>query len=377
MKSNLAVFLLILALPSAQAADEWQFSGDARGGYFNVERTAPAGAESESDEFKLRLRLAAQRKFGDSLTFRARIAGLYSSEQDESQVYLRGYPSSAAGITPGDTTLDEAYLLYAPVGGDWTLRIGRMQTKFELPGVAAKGLDRNDSPNVDVNWTDGLHLTQTSWLAGWKTHLILQHNHEKGASVVTRGPMDFSESGSRVSLFAGIDATDNPGPIIQRVLGFTFMPKALATEGITQAIRDDYLTLDAKLSAAWPLSDAGMRLVAGIEAAYAFNTPDEAVVVSGGSGEADGLGWQLAGSIHDFSPGHNIGAVIGRVGAGWLLSPDFRNNDELYEVRYQWKFSKRWSMEARYRIREEIVAAAATGESRVDQDYYIRISGSF
>ncbi len=120
-----------------------------------------------------------------------------------------------------------------------------------------------------------------------------------------------------------------------------------------------------------------MRLVAGIEAAYAFNTPDEAVVVSGGSGEADGLGWQLAGSIHDFSPGHNIGAVIGRVGAGWLLSPDFRNNDELYEVRYQWKFSKRWSMEARYRIREEIVAAAATGESRVDQDYYIRISGSF
>ncbi|HET6630017.1 MAG TPA: hypothetical protein VFG91_09605 [Woeseiaceae bacterium] len=370
--------LLALALPAAQAAEGWQYGGDIRGGYFALDHTARDGGETDSDEFKFRLRLSADRQLTDTLSFRARLAGIYSTEQDGSSVYLRGYPSRpGSGLAAGDATLDELYVHYAPADAGWTLRVGRMQTKFELPGVASKGLDRNDSPNVDVTWTDGLHLTQSTWLDGWTTHFILQHNHHKGASVTARSPLDFSDSGSRLSLFAGLEATKDLGAVIQRVIGFTYMPDALAPAGIVQAVREDYTALDAKLAAAWPVGNSGRKLVAGIEAAYAFNTPSGATVGTGEAGDTDGLAWQIAASIYDIRPGHHLGIVTGESGAGWLLSPDFRNNDRLHEIRYQWKFSSDWSMEARYRIREERRIPADAEGAREDRDIYIRLTGKF
>src|SRR5690606_5363013 len=125
----------------------------------------------------------------------------------------------------------------------------------------------------------------------------------------------------------------------------------------------DYSTLDVKLAAGWPL-ESGRRVVAGIETAYAFNTPQATVVDTGGSGDSDGFAWQLAGSIYDMRPGHHLGIVTGQAGAGWLLSPDFRNNDRLHEIRYQWKFTPSWSLEVRYRIREELSIPAGAGEAR-------------
>lgn len=370
----LAVFAILIT----PAAYGWQFSGDIRGGYYALDRTARNGAESDSDEYKLRLRLAAENPFTDTFLFRARFAGLYSSEQDDSEVYLRGYPSQpGAGAAAGDATLDELYLHYAPPEAGWTLRIGRMQTKFALSGVASKGMDRNDSPNVDITWTDGAHFTQSTWLDGWKIHFILQHNHEKGASVTARAPLDFSDNGSRLSTFAGLEAVDNPGPVIQRVIGFTWMPDALAPEGIAQMTREDYTTLDVKLAAGWPLNDSGRKIVAGIETAYAFNTPTGDVVSTGETGDTDGLAWQVAGSLYNLAPNHHLGIVTGQAGAGWLLSPDFRNNDRLHEIRYQWKFSTAWSLEARYRIREELRIPGNAANEREDRDYYIRISGKF
>lgn len=372
------LILLALALPVAQAAEGWQFAGDVRGGYFDLERTARDGGETESDEYKFRLRLSADRQLTETLSFRARLAGIYSTEQEDSSFYLRGYPSRpGTGLATGDATLDELYIRYAPGDSGWTLRAGRMQTKFELPGVASKGLDRNDSPNVDVTWTDGLHLTQSTWLAGWNTHLILQHNHEKGASVTARSPLDFSDSGSRVSLFAGLEARQDLGPVIQRVIGFTYMPDALAPVGVSQGVREDYTTLDAKLAAAWPVGDSGRQLVAGTEVAYAFDTPPGAAVGTGETSDSDGFAWQVAASIYDIKPGHHLGVVTGEAGGGWLLSPDFRNNDRLHEIRYQWKFTTDWSMEARYRIREELRVPGGVEASREDRDIYIRITGKF
>lgn len=378
-----AAVLLCLALPVGTAIsaddseDTWQTSGDARGGWFTTERTARDGAESDADEFKLRLRAAMDRHFSDSLSFRARVAGTYSSEQDETNFYLRGYPSTNTGLASGDATVDELYVNFAPPDAGWALRAGRMQTKFELGGVAAKSLDRNDSPNVDITWTDGIHLTQSNWLDNWKTHVILQHNHETRASVTTRGPMDFTESSSRISYFAGLQAEENPGPLVQRVIGLTFMPDSLASEGLASDVREDYVSLDAKLAAGWPLDDTGRRFLLGLETAYAFNTPEGVHVGTGATDSADGFAWQLAGNFYDIAPGHNLAIVTGRAGAGWLLSPDFRNNDRLHEIRYQWKFSPSWSMEARYRIRTELEVPATAGQEREDRDVYIRLSGKF
>lgn len=84
--------------------------------------------------------------------------------------------------------------------------------------------------------------------------------------------------------------------------------------------------------------------------------------------------WQGALNLYDIRPGHHLGAVYGRVGGGWLLSGSFRGNDRLAELRYQWRMSRRWSFEGRYRLREEIRLPAAAERPREDRDFYLRLT---
>ncbi|HSM10073.1 MAG TPA: hypothetical protein VK827_00680, partial [Lysobacter sp.] len=279
-----------LAPAAAQdaAAPAWKFSGDLRGGYYASERTARDGAESDADAFNARLRIAVERAFNERWKFRTRVAGRFSSEQDGSNVYLRGYAPSRTGTGFGDVTLDEAYLGYTAAGDGMRLRIGRFQTQFALPGVPSKGLDRNDSPNIDVNWTDGVHLDLP--VAGdWRGHLIAEHRHRRGSGGVARAPLDFSDSDSRVSMFAGLQNTKAWGPVDHRMLSLSWMPASLASQGLASPVREDYLTADARVSATWPLREDGLRLVAGMEVGYAFNTPSGAAVGTGQTGDSDGL----------------------------------------------------------------------------------------
>ena len=366
-----------LAPAAAQdaATPAWKFSGDLRGGYYATERTDRDGDESDADAFNARLRIAVERAFNERWKFRTRVAGRFSSEQDGSSAYLRGYAPSRTGTEFGDVTLDEAYIGYTAADDGMRLRIGRFQTQFALPGVPSKGLDRNDSPNIDVNWTDGVHLDLP--VAGdWRGHLIAEHRHRRGSGGVTRAPLDFSDSDSRVSMFAGLQNTKPWGPVDHRMLSLSWMPASLASEGLASPVREDYLTADARISATWPLRDDGLRLVAGLEVGYAFNTPSGTAVDTGQAGDSDGLAWQAATSLYDIAPGHNLGVAYGRTGAGWLISPDFRNNDELAEIRYQRRFNKNTSLEARVRERRELEHPAGT-RARVDHDLYVRVSHRF
>lgn len=374
----IGVFALAASLVPFQAPDasEWRWSGDIRAGVFGSERTARDGAESDERFLRGRLRLGGERDLSEEWRFRVRAAGRYGGGQDGTSTYLRGYSPTATGTELGDTTLDELYLHYAPAGAGWSLRVGRFQAKFELPGVPAKGLSRNDSPNIDVTWTDGMHLVAPV-VDGWKGHVILQHNHRHGTGTTARAPLDFSDSGSRAGVFLGLEAASNPAPFLVRMIDLTWLPDALASEGASQDRRQDYLAASGRASTAWPLGAGGMKLVAGGEIGYAFRTPFGDAAGTGEAGRTDGLAWQIGPSLYDIRPGHNIGVVYGRTGAGWLLSPDFRPNDELMEVRYQWKFTPDWSMEARLRRREEITIPATAAQARVDRDFYVRVTGKF
>ncbi|CAG4969671.1 hypothetical protein LYB30171_00555 [Lysobacter luteus] len=372
---SLALLLALAATPAFAADDPgWNASGDLRGGWFAGRTTARDGTVTDNDAFNARLRVAVQNAFADNWTARARVAGRFSSDQEDVQAYLRGYASTRTGTAFGDVTLDEAYLAYAAPDDGMRLRVGRFQTVFNLPGVAAKSLDRDDSPNTDVTWTDGVHLDMPIG-AGWRGHAIAEHRHRRGTGV-TRAPLDFSDSGSRVSTFLAVENSEAWGPVSLRMLSLTWMPSSLAVAGAGSDARDDYLTADARLAATWPVGGNGMKLVAGAELAYAFDTPPDARVGTGGDGNADGLAWQVAASLYEMAPGHNIGIAHGEVGAGWLISPDFRPNDRLTEVRYQWKFAERTSMEARVRERRELEHPVGT-RARLDRDVYVRLSHRF
>src|SRR3546814_16334696 len=56
--------------------------------------------------------------------------------------------------------------------------------------------------------------------------------------------------------------------------------------------------------------------------------------------------------------------VYGRIAAGWLLSSDFRPNDELLDLRWVWQAAKAWQHDARARRR---VIGRAAGRDRGGQ----------
>lgn len=357
------------------AASDWKFSGDLRGGYFASERTARDGTESDRDALGARLRLAFERDIGDGWSVRTRVAGRFSNEQDGIDVYLRSYAPTRTGAAFGDITLDEAYLGYQAPENGLRLRVGRFQTTFTVPGVASKGLDRNDSPNLDVNWTDGVDL-DVPVAGGWRAHLIGQYRNAKGSGGVAYAPLDFSDDNSRATLFLGLENRQRWGPIMLRMLSLTWMPDSLADRGLANPSRKDYVTIDARVAAEWPLGSGGPRLVAGAELAHAMETPRDAVTGTGGTGAAGGLAWQVQVSVYDFAPRHNIGVAIGHAEAGWLISPDYRPNDKSMEIRYQWQFLKNTSMEARVRERRELEHPAGT-RARVEHDLYVRLTHKF
>lgn len=371
-----AVLAVVIAPSTALCAEAVDGFGDARLAFYASEREARDGTETKDEGLRLRLRVGAETQLADGWMLRGRVAGRFTTDQDRTRFWTNGWTPTRTGLDEGDAAVDELFIRYAPEGASWSLRAGRFQSKIELMGVAGKSLDRNDSPNVDITWTDGLHL-QYALSPAWRTHLVLQNTTSNGTSQATRGPLVFDDSSSRITTFAALESTQPLGPLKQRVFAATWMPDALATDGVGEARREDYLTFTTKLFAEWPIGTDGMRGGLGGEAGYAPNTPVESTVNAGQGNSADGWAYQFSMNLFDFAPNHNIAFVYGRAGSGWLISPDFRNNDRLMEIRYQLVISKTLSMEARLRRREEIDVPDDASQERIDDDFYLRLSAKF
>ena len=374
--STAVLALALLAATGALRAEPVNTFGDARFAFYASEREARDGTITNDEGLRLRLRIGAEKKLSDEWLLRGRLAGRFTTDQDRFRFWLKAWAPTRTGLEDGDATVDEFFLRYAPAGADWSLRVGRFQSKFELMGVASKAMDRNDSPNMEVTWTDGLHW-QYALTPQWRSHLILQSNASSGTGQAARAPLAFDDGASRVTTFAALEASKPLGPLKQRLFAVTWMPSTLATDGIDAERREDYLAFTAKLFAEWPIGNSGMRGGLGGEAGYAPNTPRESVVGAGAGRSADGWARTFSMNMLDFMPNHDIAFVFGRAGAGWLISPDFRNNDRLLEIRYQWRLSKTLSMEARLRRREEIDLPPGVDDARIDDDFYLRFSAKF
>ena len=64
-------------------------------------------------------------------------------------------------------------------------------------------------------------------------------------------------------------------------------------------------------------------------------------------------------------------------GAGWLLSPQFRPNEELFEIRYQWRSRVLPLFEWRIRWREDLVKSVDAQRKREVFDMYLRLTWEF
>ena len=356
--------------------DNLSFSGDFRTGYYTIHRDDRDGSRDVTDEARLRIRLGLKAKFNAQWQAKVRFAGRYSTYESNSNHFeIFSKIPSGDGLRRGDSTLDEFYVRYQP-SKQWDLKLGRFQSKIELAGVAKKSLDRNNSPNVDITWTDGLHAIY-KMNNGWKGHAIIQRNLSAGSTEVRRSPLDFADNGSRVSYFFALENNEkHHGGIIQRGIDLTYLPKALQADGNSAGRIDDYLALVGRLSAQWPMAGS-MKLMLGSELGYAFDTPTKVAASTGTSGDTGGFAGQFKVSFIDIVPKHSLGIVYGIAEEGWLLSPDIRNNNRLIEVRHLWKIDKKQKFETRLRHREDLHQLTTSQEKREDVDLYLRYTYKF
>jgi hypothetical protein len=361
-----------LALAGPAAAVDFSVNGDLRTGFYSLHRDDRNGTEDTTDELRLRVRAGIGAKFNEQWQAQVRFAGRYSTD-DRNEPHFEIFNSIPAddGLRRGDSTLDEIYVEYRPDPA-WQVRLGRFQSKAELDGVAKKSLDRNDSPNTDITWTDGVQVKHKS-VSGWVTTAIAQYNDSEGATQVRHTPLDFRDGGSRVSYFVGLENKQKSGPIVQRAVDITLLPDALHSGGVGVGPVEDYWGLVGRLAGQWPMNvNASMKFMLAGEVGYAPNTPRRSVVKTGTSGDADGLAAQITFNFIDIVPKHSAGLVFGRAGGGWLLSPDFGPNTNLVELRYKWAIDKKQTLEARARNREDIHQRVGSPFKREDVDFYVR-----
>ena len=363
------------ALAANPINDTLSWSADLRGGYFSAERDDRNGTTDVTDEFRARLRLGLEAKLGDAWRAKARFAGRYSTYQNDNYFKFFTSAPSSDGLRRGDSTLDELYIAYSP-DARWQITLGRMQTKFELAGVAKKSLDRADSPNVDITWTDGLRVTRKGD-NGWNSHLILQRNLSAGPTNVKRSPLNFHEDGSRVMAFFSLESSQQVGPLVQRAIDISYLPDALRRDGTAVGRIEDYWGLVGRLAAQWPMGDGGTRFMLAGEGGYAPNTPTEVAMNTGTRGDTGGSAGQVSFNFIDIVPRHSFALVYGQAQSGWLLSADFRNNNSLIEGRYQWRIDGDRSIEARLRERKDLDSISGAQRDRTDRDFYLRYTQKF
>jgi hypothetical protein len=350
-------------------------TGDIRVGLFGRDRDDRDSTSDTRNELRARLRFGVDTVFSENVRARLRFAGRYSSREDIHEFTVTQSIQESDGLRLGDSTIDELYVRIQP-DSHWDIRAGRMQTKFELVGIPRKSLTRNDSPNTDITWTDGIHAKYHDD-NGWDYHGILQRSVDDGPTTVRRSPLAFTEDASHITYYFGMEEIDKKARIVQRGFDITYIPDSLRKDGTESGRIRDYYGISGKIAAQFPLQSLADHLLLGGEIAWAPETPTETTVKTGTSGDSNGYAFQTSINLMDIRPGHSFGLVYVRAEGGWLLSADVGNNQHLLEGRYKWQISRSQKLEIRLRERDDLDKLAGSSQKRKDLDYYVRYTWKF
>lgn len=352
MRKFVLVLTWLLCWPVVGSAD---VTGDL-GFLLLLDRTTAAtGQVTDDSGLRLRGRLRFASDADSEWRFVGRLATVQDSRANGGDVWLRGYAPGPAGLLPGQTTIDEAYVDYRPRDARWDLRFGRFQAAFGLADLMRKSLDQNDSPNLDVTWSDGAWLRVRG--GEWTTHVLLRRNDSRGPTGLYRAPLSFASSDTRVSAFVAVEGQPN-GALVQRTFAVTWLPGAWSG--------DDYVAVTAKLAGERPVGDGGTRLRFGGELGFAPDGP-------GGSA----LAWQFGVGLAELMPDQDLSLVVGHLEEGWLTSADFRPGEALVELRWVWRIASNWRMTARIRQRRQDDIPVGGIVHRRSTDGYFRFDFRF
>ena len=350
--------------------------GDLRLGYLFAGDNIQDIVFGETDILRARWRIRALWGITDRLRGVLRVAGICSSDDCGPDFIVQPELPAPTSIRDGQITIDALFLHWFR-SDRFDIAVGRMETKFVARGgVFSKSLDRNDSNNLRVTWTDGLHSTFKA-KNGWESQMVLQYNSKDGPSNVRRDPLDFSDNRSRISYFFGLENLEPKRLLVQRGIDVTYLPSSLLSDGQADSRREDYSAIVARTASRWPLRSEGWRIRLSSEVGYALNTPTKTAAGIIGTGDADGLAWNITVSVMEFVPNHNIGINYGKTAAGWLLSPQYTDNERLFEIRYMWRPTDHLTLDVRGRWRDELRPRIIPEPDRDRFDFFARLTWSF
>lgn len=368
---------LLLASPVRADVSTWDVSGDLRlHVYAENWRDTRAGASDDSASSGARFRLRLRRDISDACRFQTRFAATAADQDNDWDFYIRGHRDSGTEVNPGTATFDEFFFQCnsGDRASEW--KIGRIQSNLTLPHLAARSFDRHQISRINIGWTDAIAYRR-NFANGWYGEALAQYNGSDGNGQTFRGPITFDDSDSRIGFFGVLGSDAALGPVFMRALSLTVYPDALAPAGITSAERDDYILGAFKLGAGWDLGEAGRRLVAVGELAHAFNTPLKSTVRLPGSGDVGGWGWQVGADLVNILPKHSVGLNYGQADGGMLISNDFRQNNELAELRWQYRHSAALRFEFRARWRRDLERLDGAAFLQRDRDIRLRTTYRF
>jgi hypothetical protein len=352
------------------------FDGDLRIGDIFVGDDIDNVRLGEAEAIRARWRIRSTWGITDRFRGVLRIAGLCSTSNCHPDFVVQPYIPTGASMKDGQITIDE-FFLQSFRSERFNVAIGRMQAKFVARGgVFSKSLDQNDSNNLRINWTDGLHGTFKA-KNGWESHMVLQYNSEDGPSTVRRNPLDFSDSGSRVSYLFGFESLQEKRRLVQRALDVNYFPSSLQINGQAGDRLEDYWAIVARLAGRWPVRSESWRFRLSGELGYAPNTQTLAASGITGMGDAGGLAWNVTASVMDFVPNHSVGINYAETEVGWLVSPQYNNNERLFEIRYVWRPAGRLTLDVRGRWRDRLRQRIIEDPDRDRFDFFIRFTWSF
>ncbi|MEE4330880.1 MAG: hypothetical protein V2J10_08435 [Wenzhouxiangella sp.] len=361
----------------APAAQAWELSGDFRTHIYTQNwRDTRDGFSESSSASGARLRLRLRHGITDSCRFQTRLAATALDSGNDFDFYVRGHRDSGTEVNPGTATFDEFFVQCSSGDGASEWRLGRMQSNLDSIQMATRSFDRSQASALNIGWTDAIAYRR-NFANGWYGEGLLQYNSRDGNGQTFRGPIRFDDSDARIGFFGVLGSDAEVGPWMMRALSLTVYPDALAPAGFQSAERDDYVMIALKLGAGWDLGDTGRRLIAIGEIAHAPNTPLNATLGLPGNGNADGWGWQLGADLENVIPRNTVGLNYGQSDGGMLISNDFRQNNELFEFRWQYQVTSALRFEFRYRWRRELEKRIGASLLQRDRDVRLRATYRF
>jgi|GEM_PF-4253510 len=356
-------------VPSAQA---WELSGDFRTLIRTTDwRDTREGLSESLSASGARLRLRLRRDISDQCRFQTRLAATALDNGNDFDFYVRAHRDFGTTVNPGTATFDEFFVQCSSGDGASEWRLGRMQSNLDSIQMATRSFDRSQASALNIGWTDAIAYRR-NFGSGWYGEGLLQYNSRDGNGQTFRGPIRFDDSDARIGFFGVVGSDAEVGPWLMRALSLTIYPDALAPAGFQSTERDDYVMIALKLGAGWDLGDARRRLIAIGEIAHAPNTPMKSTLGLPGDGDADGWGWQIGADIEDIIPRNTVGLNYGQSDGGMLISNDFRQNNELFEFRWQYQVTSALRFELRYRWRRELEKRIGASQLQRDRDVRLR-----